>query len=132
MPMPSYARFAVALLLTIFPMANAQAQDDCQLQLVGGAPLGYDQFGRPMVPATIEGHDKFILLDTGGFTNTLDLATAQELDLRTGTVGMGIIGVTGESSNQSVIVDEYLIGNVNLANHRLMISPGDPGEVSDT
>lgn len=128
----SIARYAAALLLASAPITYAQAQTNCELQLVGGTPLEFDETGRPMVPATIEGRNKYVMIDTGGFTNTLDLATARELDLRLRNSRISIMAVTGESSSQSVTLSEYRIGNMNLDGHEVMISPFGDGVVSDT
>jgi predicted aspartyl protease len=89
-----------------------------------------DAWGRPLVPVTLNGRRKLLLVDTGGFNSTLERATVRELGLRTIPVNMGVTTVTGASSNDVVSVAEFLMGGARFRDHYFWIDPdGDPSRI---
>ena len=99
------------------------------MKLVTSVELSFDGIGRPVIPVTLDGYERYLLIDTGGVHGTLDAVTATNIGLEQQRASIGIIGVTGERSNNFVTVNEFLVGGLRARNHQFMISPG--GSVPD-
>jgi predicted aspartyl protease len=82
-----------------------------------------DAMGRPLVPATLNGRKKHLLIDTGGFNSTIEKGVARELGLRPTSVNVGVTTITGASSSEVVRVGEVLLGPLRLREHYFWLDP---------
>ncbi len=125
------------LIFSLIPFAMAMsavplyAAEECTLSNVSTIELSYDAVGRPLIPMTLNDLERYFLIDTGGVYSTHYSELAEVLDLRLRRAGGSIIGVTGESSNNYVTVDEFRVGTVRGRDRPFMIEPGDQGGGSE-
>jgi predicted aspartyl protease len=109
-------------------LAPADAADEsCALMKFAGIDLEYDVVGRPIVPVLLNGHRRYLIVDTGGVYSVLDSSTADALGLRSARAGTSVIGVTGERTNRYFIVEEFVVGELRADDRTFMVSPLGPG-----
>jgi len=131
-----YLSLVIGGILATIPSNDARAQS-CHLDfLVGGVEFTYVQFGRPIVPVTLNGQTRFMLYDSGGVQESMERALAEELGLRlldssTAARSMAIVDVAGNVSSQVVRVEETKIGNLVFRDMIYFINPGEPRELGE-
>ena len=115
---------ARALLALLLCAGAAQAEDkpDCRLKIIAGLEMQTTMDGRVTVPVQIEGHDYRLLVDTGGFIDTLSpevikregykIATSYGVQLR----GMGTTMLT-----DYVTVNDTAIGRSHGHNFKFFV-----------
>lgn len=74
-------KWCSALGLAVLVSSGALAQDDCRLQIAASLPIMLDGANRNTVPATIEGKDVRLLVDTGATATLMRESLADELKL---------------------------------------------------
>lgn len=108
--------------------APASAAEECSLKLVTSLDLSYDVLGRPIVPVTLNGYQRYLLVDTGGADSTLDENPAINLGLQRRRGNRIITNVAGERSDLFVVVEEFILGGLHARDRPFMISAGSSGE----
>jgi hypothetical protein len=103
----------LGLALCAVPLAPAFAADCKPLQLVATVPLlpGADH-RYEMVPVKLNGIDKKLLLDTGGYTSQLSPQVAEELKLPVSGALGGLRDIRGKESRGAVSVGNFEMGNL--------------------
>jgi predicted aspartyl protease len=127
--MASYARvlgivFAV-LSLGVFPNGAALAAEDCKpLTLITSVDL-LRRDGDPhvYVPVTINGHQKLMMLDTGGWSSEVTSQAAADLGLPYVSIRYSEVNLAGEESHQAASVDSFTIGQLTTKSVEFVVSP---------
>ena len=122
-------RQALAALCALLAMDTAQAQGPatCPLKLLVSFDTLTMPDGRITVPVQFEGHDHRLMVDTGGFVNTVTLQLAREegykIRLSHGTVLRGV----GARSLLSAYVDttDFTIGHSHGEDFAFFVEPFD-------
>jgi predicted aspartyl protease len=84
---------------------------------------------REMVPVTINGASKLLLLDTGGYMTQVSEDTAKELQMAMHDSAVHLYDVSGNESRHYVIADTFRLGTL-LAQHQpMMVSPAGLGDL---
>jgi predicted aspartyl protease len=112
-----------ALTSAVLAASHAVAADCGALRRVARFDIVPDPVGRPLVPVTIEGRSKHLLVDTGGFNSMLERATVRELGLRPIPVNSAVTTVTGGSSTEVVRVNDFRLGPVPVRDHYFWVDP---------
>jgi predicted aspartyl protease len=105
----------------------ASALADCQpLTLAASLPATRDADGGIVVPASFDGHDIRLLIDTGGIESLMSDATVTEFSLqRRALTGQLVMGVNGERMNEGVIVHQFKLGNLVADRMGFVIMPAN-------
>lgn len=124
------ALLAVALLA----VGPAAAEDNCHpLTLFTSVPLSHREGDKRMfVPVTMQGKDKFMLLDTGGAVSEITPQVVDELGLNRRMLSFISVDVAGETSNQAATVAPFVIGTLTTQSMEFVVAPeknlfGDSG-----
>jgi predicted aspartyl protease len=116
--------FAAALIVASLPAAAAESCPN--LKQLASVEMTRDRSGRPVVPVTINGQTKLMLLDTGGVTSTLTQTALEELGLdAVRRNDMVFYDVRGNRLDRSVTVPAMTIGRVRGTSWRFWIHPSD-------
>ena len=76
------------------PSFATAAQENCgPLKLVAAMDMRFDGAGRPVVPVTLDGKEKYLLLDTGAFMSMLNRNVFDELRAGSTKLNKAISGV---------------------------------------
>ncbi len=104
---------------------SASAEDNCHpLTLITTVPLSQREGDKRMfVPVTMQGKDKFMLLDTGGAVSEITPQVADELGLNRRMLSFISVDVAGETSNQAATVSPFVIGQLTTRSMELVIAP---------
>lgn len=102
----------------------ASAADECgPLKLFTSVKLV--SMGRSrLVPVTINGTPKALLLDTGGFMSQLSRASAEELKLSLHDSALRLADASGNVSRSYAIADTLTLGTLTAQKQPLMVAPG--------
>lgn len=102
----------------------APAAEECgPLKLFTSTKLvGMDR--RRLVPVTINGAPKALLLDTGGYMTQLSRATADELKIPLHDSALRLADASGNVSRSYVIADTLTLGTLTAQKQPMMVSPG--------
>jgi tetratricopeptide (TPR) repeat protein/predicted aspartyl protease len=84
---------------------------------------------RPLIPATINGHEVRFIADSGAFYSAISPGSAAELGLRLGAApaGLRVMGVGGEAHISVARVKDFGIGPVMLHNIEFMVGGSETG-----
>ncbi|HEX4859939.1 MAG TPA: hypothetical protein VFV07_01795 [Rhizomicrobium sp.] len=85
--------FATALLLAAGGAMPAFADDCPPLTILTSVDMTIGRSGRVFVPTQINGVQKYMLVDTGGFFSELTQPVVSELQLTPRHTGLSLIGV---------------------------------------
>lgn len=107
----------------------AIAQDVCAAPIAELA-LSYDEFGRPLVPATIDDRTEVMLLDLGGGLSALEMDLVRSLGLPQDYSEIGITVWTGETSHLATRAELFRLGEIERRDMGFMILPGYDYELS--
>ena len=80
-----------------------------------------------MVPVTVNGVSKLLLLDTGGYISQLSPSTVKELQIPTHDSALRLYDVSGNESRSFVIADNLRVGSLVAQRQAMVVSTGDPG-----
>ncbi len=127
--------YRTIVILAMLAMAdqNASAEECGPLKILASVDLktAADDT-RALVPVTMQGQQKYMLLDTGGAISQITQSTANELSLSTHSVQLAQIDTSGQYSDHAAIVPSFSIGALTGENVEFMItSSGELGENSD-
>lgn len=101
---------------------------ECVLNQVAGMDMISPGSVRPMVPVTINGVPKLLVLDTGGITTQLSPETVSDLKMTLHNTRGRIYNASGHVSNNYVIADSFALGRLTATHLRLMVSPDNLGQ----
>jgi len=104
--------------------APAHAATGCMPIRLFAYDMTYDWLGRPTVPVSLDGRERYLLIDTGGAYSTLDHGPTEEWGLTPQDSGTYITGVTGARSSDYVEIGDFRIGTIRSGAHPFMITPG--------
>ncbi len=115
---------ATALIGAALPAAAAE---NCpNLKQLSSVEMTRDRGGRPVVPVTINGQSKLMLLDTGGVTSTLTQSALDELGLTAVRRNdMVFYDVRGNRLDRSVTLPTMTVGQLRGTSWRFWIHPPD-------
>lgn len=99
------------------------AQNDCAAPIAELA-LSYDQFGRPLVPVTIDARNEVMLLDLGGGLSALEMDLVRSLGLPQIDSEIGMTVWTGETSYLATHAERFGLGDMERQDTEFMILPG--------
>jgi predicted aspartyl protease len=103
--------------------AAAPAFAECgPLAMVTSVTMRLGNDGRVYVPVKIQGADRSMLVDTGGFFSEITSAAVAELDLNTRHTGLRLIGVAGDTTNVAASAS-FALGNLRASSMDLMVVP---------
>jgi predicted aspartyl protease len=114
-----------AFLSLVLLAGAARADDACQpLTLITSvslmpAPDNTWQFA----PVTIDGHKKFMLVDTGGFMSEITPQAADELQLPRRHANFRQTNVAGESSDQVAVASTFTLGRLTAQSIEFVVAP---------
>src|SRR5579884_2413247 len=98
---------------------------DCRLHLEATVPLGWDAFGRPTVPISIDGSDFDLVVDTGGVVSSISAPIAHKLGLdRTISPFPFLVTFGGGGINEYVIPKQVAFGRLDASSMHLVVEPG--------
>ena len=118
------AVFVSATLAWASLFGTAAYSQDCSIKLQATVDmLMPGEGGQPLVPVTINGAPKLLLLDTGGFTTQLTRETVKELRMRAREGRVELRDASGNVSSDYIIADTFTLGRLTAINHRLLVSP---------
>jgi hypothetical protein len=103
----------------------AMAADECgPLKLATSVKL-IDVQNRELIPVTINGVSKILLLDTGGYMSQLSRKTVEEMKIPAYDGAIQLADVSGNVSRKYVIIDTLTLGTLTAQKQPMMVSPGD-------
>lgn len=104
-----------AALLAAMPLASIATANSCKLTELASLPLRLDTAGGLTVPASIEGHEKYLLIDTAGVYNLMTHSAVEELSLSRVALNPKLrlfLGASGKSLNRVAIAHSFKLGNL--------------------
>src|SRR5213596_382840 len=104
--------FGLALLVAACAFGTASYAQNCSIKLQATVDMLMLDSVRPMVPVTINGAPKLLLLDTGGFTTQLTREIAKELGMKTREARIELRDVSGNVSRDYVIANTFTLGQL--------------------
>jgi hypothetical protein len=115
---------SAALVCAALLSTAASAAEECgPLRLFTSAKL-LSLGNRNVVPVTINGAPKALLLDTGGYMSQLSRATVDELKIPLHDSALMLADVSGNVSRSYVIADTLTLGTLTAQKQPLMVSRG--------
>lgn len=119
----------VALAACAFLMPESAAAADCRLKLLTSLEMSYDAGERPLVPATIEGQNTKLVVDTGGLFGALTWQAVDQLKLRRDLINgaLQIFALNGERAKYMVHVGDVRFGKLVSSRYSFMVLPPDWG-----
>ena len=78
-----------------------------------------------LVPVTINGTPRLLLLDTGGFMSQLSRDVVEQMKMVKHDSAINLADVSGNVSRSYVIADTLQLGNLTAQKHALLVSPGN-------
>jgi predicted aspartyl protease len=120
------------LLLLVFPCGVALAEDCGPLKLVNQVQmLTTTGSFEEMIPGTINGAPKLLLLDTGGYISQISDDTVKELQMPTHDSAVRLYDVSGEAARRYVLADKLQIGSLTAPHFPMMVMPASLNEDLD-
>ncbi len=116
----AFAVFVFAALTTA-----ARAAEDCRpLTLITAVDLlRRDGDSHVFVPVTINGHQKLMLLDTGGWNSEVTSQAVADLGLPYVSIRFSEVNLAGEESHQAASVDSFSIGQLTTKSVEFVVAP---------
>lgn len=106
---------------------GAQAQD-CGLKMAASIQMKPIHDGRAMlIPIKIEGTERNLLFDTGGYMSQITAAVAEELKMEYRKSMLELYDVSGNKSDRYVIAKQIEIGGMRASNLPFMVINPDSG-----
>ncbi|MGD0144141.1 MAG: pepsin/retropepsin-like aspartic protease family protein [Rhizomicrobium sp.] len=89
--------------------------------------MHFDNYGRPVVPVSIESRDESMVVDTGGIYSMVTDAAAKELDLRIDQVDPGTFYTvqTGQTISTKAIAHDFAVGRIKLTRPQFLVLRAD-------
>lgn len=118
--------FVFPAMFVLYSPVPARAGDCKPLQRYTEVDLLRSEDGNAaFVPVTMEGQDKLLLLDTGGFASEITPDTMTALNLHTKSSPIEQYSVARQHSDQAAIVDKFGIGKLHWDSADFMIATED-------
>ncbi|HEV2560878.1 MAG TPA: retropepsin-like aspartic protease [Rhizomicrobium sp.] len=118
------------LAVCYFSIASAHA-DECKLVEIAALNAKIDSDGGITVPAMIEGHEAYLLIDTGGIYNLLTTKTIDDMHLSRVAINPGLnlhLGASGVRLLNTAIIHSFQLGNLSAGHIPFVeIPPGYSG-----
>jgi Aspartyl protease len=114
---------AALLAMTVLPAAAA----DCTLKMAASMDTMRAPSGLVLVPVTIAGGKKLLLLDTGGFFSELTPQTVSELGLSPRHIGTFQYDASGKAIDQVVDASDVSFGQMKAGSMQFMVATGEIG-----
>ncbi len=109
--------------------APVSAAEDCTLKMVTAIDTISTSSGGMLVPVTLSGTKRKLLLDTGGYFSEISPQVADEMNLPRRHVGLTQYDAAGHGVEEAVTVDGVSIGNLKGSAVKFMVgSPGLGGD----
>jgi tetratricopeptide (TPR) repeat protein/predicted aspartyl protease len=105
------------------------AQADCKFQKIAEVPVTMDGL-RPLVTASVNGHDATFLVSTGSFFSSVSPEAAERFGMRKSTApfGLEVTGLGGVSRDaHAVMADSFIFANAGLKNIQFLVAGGSGG-----
>jgi predicted aspartyl protease len=119
----AYALFLAAALAAV----PAAAAEDCSLKMQTSVDTVTAASGGMLVPVTMAGAKKQLLLDTGGFFSEITPQTAGELGLKMRNSAVLQYDVSGQLVGKAVDVRDFSMGNLKAPSMEFMVGGGGMG-----
>ena len=120
-------RAAIAFAISCFAAltTSARADDDCRpLTLITQVELKRrDGDPHVFVPVIINGKDRLMLLDTGGWNSEVTAQAAADLGLPYVSIRYSEVNLAGEESHQAANVDSFRIGQLTTKSVEFVVAP---------
>jgi predicted aspartyl protease len=115
---------AVAALTVLAQPAPAQ---DCRLTLITSLPITWSEDRSVLVPATIDGNDRLLLIDTAGIYNLITASAADDMHLTRRALNQKMhltLGVSGTLLSEGAIARTFKLGNITADRMQFAVIPG--------
>ena len=116
-------RTRAAVLIALLPATPAMADNCGHLKLRASLDMTLARGDAILVPATVNGTEMHMLLDTGGAVSSLSTKTVKALGLTRQDAGLKLLDTTGNASHQFVRLDMLELGGLKGKDIDLMILP---------
>src|SRR5215472_3842195 len=115
---------AAALFLCSGETVLAADQQQCNLTEYTRVDMTYDRAGGPLVPATINGENRSMLIDTGSIYSMVTAQTVDDLHLhQEGLPPRSFELINGKSMNLAAKVSEIIIGQMRGKDWSFLVVP---------
>jgi predicted aspartyl protease len=105
-------------------MGAVRAGETCKpLSGVAAVSLTPDQTRRPVIPVTIAGQERAMILDTGASFTSISPDAVEDLKLTKSTVGKTISDITGNHSSEAALMPTLQLGRLRAGNIKAIIMP---------
>jgi hypothetical protein len=113
-----------AALLALLPCSQASAQQapDCRLRASAMLEMQTMPDGRVTIPVQIEGHDYRLMVDTGGYINTLSPQLVREQSYEPQRSAGELRGMGKRRLDHYVTVKDFMIGRAHGKNFKFFVS----------
>jgi predicted aspartyl protease len=118
-------RTTIGLLAIALSAATPVRAEDCTLKPVTSVDMV--PLENRLVPVSINGAPKLLLLDTGGVSSQLSRETVQDLKMAPYEANVRIYNASGQNSTSGVVADSLTLGTLTASRLPLLISPGNLG-----
>jgi predicted aspartyl protease len=118
------ARRLGAAVLFLFPLSLAAQAEECRLEQVASLDMTQSDDGL-LVPVSIQGTPKVMIIDTGAPISVVDPQAASELKLITHDIFQGIIYTSsGRQFTKMAVIHGLDIGQMHASDVRVLVEPG--------
>ena len=113
----------------LLAMHGTSVAADCSLNELAKVPLTYDQSGGPLVPVTIDGTPKSMLVDTGSIFSSVTEQTVDALHLREEPLATPAFRLAdGKTMDDAARLSDFMIGHMRARDWTLLVIPRtEPG-----
>jgi predicted aspartyl protease len=117
---------AAAIAALVLSSPSRSAGQDCHLKQLASLELTYDRAGRPLVAASLEGHDVKLLIDTGGLFGAINWSAVDQLGLRRQHIqALQIYLPNGERTKYMAYGHDLRLGNLLRKEYPFIVYPPD-------
>jgi len=121
------AKSALMLCAASFP---ALAADCGPLKLLNEVQLVNPTEGlRPMLPVTVNGSPRLLLLDTGGYASQLTPDVVRDLQMPTQSSALRLYNASGNEAAKFAVTENFKFGVMTGQDRPFMVSPGSLGDL---
>ena len=106
------AYWAISLIGALAMASPTMAAEDCSLKMFTSIDTVAAASGGMLVPVTLAGARKKLLLDTGGYYSEISPQVADELALYRRNIGLVQYDATGHGVHEVVTVSDFTLGNL--------------------
>ena len=127
--MPTLSRSALALIALLVAMSAPAAAQECTLKQLANVGLSYDRSGGPLVPVTIDGTSRSMLVDTGSIFSSVTERTVADLHLQEEGLPAATFELAdGTPMDRTALLQDFMIGHMRARNMPVLVMPqSEPG-----